>query len=214
MLRWFQSSLRRRVAGWAGCGGMMWGWMQLKIVKMGLVFFYHKNTSGCLLGAGCAGGAGCYLACCPMSIAVCALYEWQVTTRHLSVPDRSKLRTLCTFLAPYGSNRLKLNLRFKVYQWEKYPKNEEWRRRLTTKSVFFCTSNFTHEKIWPGEVAHYFLEKWRGTDDADRDARYQRLHMLYAPEARKVVEEPPWFQCGNTLCVFGSLSIYLVALRL
>ena len=35
MLRWFQSSLRRRVAGWAGCGGMMWGWMQLKIVKMG-----------------------------------------------------------------------------------------------------------------------------------------------------------------------------------
>lgn len=38
-------------------------------------------------------------------------------------------------------------------------------------------------------VAHYFLERWRGSDDADRAARYQRLHGLYAPEARKVVEE-------------------------
>lgn len=183
----------------AECNWKSWRW-----AMMGLVF-YHKNTSGCLLGAGCAGSAGCYLAWCPMSIAVCALYEWQVTTRHLSVPDRSKLRTLCTFLAPYGSNRLKLNLRFKVSQWEKYPKNEEWRRRLTTKSVFFCTSNFTHEKNLMGEVAHYFLEKWRGADDADRDARYQRLHMLYAPEARKVVEEPPWFHVDWRLCVLEVL---------
>ena len=39
------------------------------------------------------------------------------------------------------------------------------------------------------QVAHYFLERWRGSDDADRAARYQRLHGLYAPEARKVVED-------------------------
>eukprot|EP00435_Cladocopium_sp_Y103_P075697 s2_g62.t2 len=38
-------------------------------------------------------------------------------------------------------------------------------------------------------VAHYFLERWRGSDDADRAARYQRLHVLYAPEARKVMQE-------------------------
>lgn len=40
-----------------------------------------------------------------------------------------------------------------------------------------------------GEVAHYFLERWRGADDADRATRYQRLHVLYAPEARELVEE-------------------------
>ena len=41
------------------------------------------------------------------------------------------------------------------------------------------------------QVAHYFLERWRGSDEADRAARYQRLHGLYAPEARKVVEDIP-----------------------
>ena len=89
MLRWFQSSLRRRVAG-------------------------------CLLGAGCAGGAGC------------------------------------------------------IFLYQTDPSFE--------RSVRFW-------RLTGPIVAHYFLEKWRGTDDADRDARYQRLHMLYAPEARKVVEE-------------------------
>ena len=38
-------------------------------------------------------------------------------------------------------------------------------------------------------MAHYFLERWRGADDDDRAARYQQLHGLYAPEARKVVED-------------------------
>ena len=119
-----------------------WRW-----AMMGLVF-YHKNTSGCLLGAGCAGSAGCYLAWCPMSIAVCALYEWQVTTRHLSVPDRSKLRTLCTFLAPYGSNRLKLNLRFKVSQWEKYQKTKNDEEGLLQNLFFFVHQTLPMKKIW------------------------------------------------------------------
>ncbi|CAK9053417.1 unnamed protein product [Durusdinium trenchii] len=38
-------------------------------------------------------------------------------------------------------------------------------------------------------VAHYFLERWCSTDEADRDARFQRLHSLYAAKAREVVEE-------------------------
>lgn len=87
----------------------------------------------------------------------------------------------------------------------KIPKKRRMTKKAYYKICFFCTSNFTHEKNLMGEVAHYFLEKWRGADDADRDARYQRLHMLYAPEARKVVEEPPWFHVDWRLCVLEVL---------
>ncbi|CAJ1383511.1 unnamed protein product [Effrenium voratum] len=38
-------------------------------------------------------------------------------------------------------------------------------------------------------VAHYLVERWRAADDADRDARYKRLHAMYAGRARQVVEE-------------------------
>ena len=46
--------------------GMMWGWMQLKTVKM-----IALQQKGCLLGAGCAGSAGCYLAWWMSNVAVC-----------------------------------------------------------------------------------------------------------------------------------------------
>jgi len=38
-------------------------------------------------------------------------------------------------------------------------------------------------------VAHYFSERWRASSDFDRDVRFKRLHQLYAPRAREVVEE-------------------------